>query len=84
MSIGTADVRKRGGVAHLGDGGRTSFYNVHYYKFPILAWLDLLPGFSCAEQGSIDICYLSEFDPFWDDDEWSAVLNPEAFLLRIP
>ena len=36
VSISKADIRKRGAISHVGDGGRTSFYNVHYYNFPLI------------------------------------------------
>lgn len=83
-SIGIADVRKRGAIAHVGDSGRSSFYNVHYYNFPLLHWLGLLTDFSCLDSSEISIPYLSEFDPFWDDDEWASILNPEIFLFSSP
>jgi conjugal transfer pilus assembly protein TraU len=83
-SIATADVRKRGSISHVGESGRSSFYNVHYYNFPVLHWLDLLTDFSCLDSSELSVTYLSEFDPFWDDDQWAAVLNPEIFLFSNP
>jgi len=83
-SIGKSDVRKRGSISNVGESGRTSFYNVHYYNFPVLHWLGLLIDFPCLESSEMSISYLSEFDPFWDDDEWSSVINPEAFLFANP
>lgn len=84
ISVGTSDVRKQGAVSQVGDSGRSSFYNVHYYKFPVLSWLNLIPEFKCMEEGSLGVSYLSEFDPFWNDDEWSMVITPEAFLFANP
>lgn len=85
ISLGDASIKQRGAISHVGDSGRHSFYNVHYYKFPILTWLGLLPGFACLEKGAdIDIAYISELDPLWNDDEWSQVLNPEAHLFGGP
>jgi len=84
IQLSEADVKKRGAVSHVGDAGRSSFYNVHYYNFPVLHWLGLLTDFPCLESSEMSISYLSEFDPFWDDDQWSAVLNPEAFLFSNP
>lgn len=85
ISLSSSTVKGRGGISHVGDSNRHSFYNVHYYKFPVIAILGLLPGFSCTEKGSdIDISYLSELDPFWSDDTWSSVFNPEAFLFANP
>ncbi len=84
VTVGKADIRKRGAVSHLGDGGRTSFYNVHYYNFPVFSWLSLLPSFPCVDQSTLEISYLSEFDPFWDDDQWASVVSPEVFLFANP
>lgn len=83
ISIGSETVRKRGALSHVGDSGRTSFYNVHYYNAPILHWLNLVK-FPCLEGSEMTPMYLSEFDPFWDDDQWSAILHPEAFLFSNP
>ena len=84
ISLAKATVRNRGAVSHVGISGRSSFYNVHYYNFPVLSWLDFLSDFSCIDKSSFDIAYMSEFDPFWNDDEWAAIINPEAYLFASP
>lgn len=85
LSLAPETPRSRGGIANVGESGRHSFYHVHYYKFPLLSLLELLPGFSCPEKGSsMDIAYLSELDPYWLDDTWSSIFNPEAFLFANP
>lgn len=84
VSIGKADIRKRGAVSNVGDSGRSSFYNVHYYVWPFLQWMGALVDFPCLEKSELEIPYLSEFDPFWDDDEWSSVINPEGHLFASP
>jgi conjugal transfer pilus assembly protein TraU len=63
---------------------RNSFYQVHWYANPILAWLEVLLDFPCMEQGSLDLAYLTEVDPLWADDELTALLNPEALLFANP
>jgi len=57
-----------------------SFYHVHWYKFPLLYWLNILTDVMCAESGDLDIAYLTELDPTWHDDELTFLLNPEALL----
>ena len=84
VSVSKAGIRKRGTISNVGESGRSSFYNVHYYNFPVLHWLGLLTDFSCLESSELSVSYLSEFDPFWDDDEWASVLNPEVFLFSNP
>ena len=49
---------------------------------PILTWLEVLLDFPCLEKGELDLVYLTEVDPLWADDELTAILNPEAVLLR--
>ncbi len=57
-----------------------SFYYVHWYKFPLLYWLNILTDSVCQEGGDLDIAYLTELDPTWNDDELGFLQNPEAFL----
>ena len=83
-SIGQSDIRKRGSIAHVGDSSRSSYYNVHYYNFPVLHWLGFLTDFACLESSEVCMPYLTELDPIWDDAEWSSVLNPEALLFANP
>jgi conjugal transfer pilus assembly protein TraU len=62
----------------------SSFYYVHWYRFPLLYWLNLLIDGLCLEKGGFDIAYLTELDPTWRDDELSFLLNPEAALFGNP
>ena len=55
-----------------------------WYANPILAWLEVLLDFPCLEQGSLDLAYLTEVDPLWNDDELTLILNPEAVLFANP
>lgn len=57
-----------------------SFYYVHWYKFPLMYWLNLLTDGLCVEKSDFDIAYLTELDPTWHDDELTFLLNPEAIL----
>ncbi len=85
MTLSGSTMKGRGAISNVGESNRHSFYNVHYYKFPIISLLGLIPGFSCVEKGSdIDIAYISELDPYWADDEWTNVINPEAYLFANP
>lgn len=84
ISLSKAGIKKRGAINHIGESGRSSFYNVHYYNFPALSWLGILTDFPCLDSSEFGVSYLSEFDPFWDDDQWSSILNPEIFLFSTP
>lgn len=81
ISMGSTGVRGQGDVdGSVPDGQNHSFYNVHWYAYPILYWLEILVDFACLESMSIDLTYLTELDPLWNDDEKSAIINPEAAL----
>ncbi len=78
------------GAGAVGSGGsqrnlKHSFYQVHWYIYPIIYLLELITDFLCLETTSgLDIAYLSELDPFWNDDEQSFIINPEAILFANP
>lgn len=85
ISLSSSNVKGHGSISHVGDSGRHSFYQVHYYKFPVLKILDLMPGFSCIDPDpDFAIGYLSELDPLWGDDSWNQVLNPETIVFSTP
>lgn len=73
------DIGAQSSVANP-NGMKDSFYWVHWYKYPLLIWLNILTDLGCLENGNMDIAYLSEIDPTWHDDSLSFVLNPEAAL----
>lgn len=61
-------------------GGHGAFYQVHWYKYPLMAWLNLVSSVTCLEGGDYDIGYVSELDPTWGDDELSFLVNPESII----
>lgn len=63
---------------------KNSFYQVHWYVYPVIYWLELLVDFLCLEQQSFDVAYITELDPLWNADELSFILNPEAILFGNP
>lgn len=65
-------------------GTQHSFYQVHWYIYPVIYWLELLTDFLCIEQQSFDVAYMTELDPLWNDDELSFILNSEAVLFGNP
>jgi conjugal transfer pilus assembly protein TraU len=78
---------KKGTHSITGDQKRAkehSFYHVHWYIYPIIYWLELLIDFICLDKKPIDLAYLTELDPTWNDDEISAILSPEVFLFANP
>jgi conjugal transfer pilus assembly protein TraU len=77
-----------GSVSTNGGGSlralKHSFYQVHWYVYPVIYWLELLIDFTCLEKSDFDIAYLTELDPLWNDDETGFILNPEAVLFANP
>jgi conjugal transfer pilus assembly protein TraU len=58
-----------------------SFYQVHYYHYPLFDMLRLVADDLCLESSSsFDLAYITEYDVLWDSDELSFILNPDAAL----
>lgn len=71
---------KRGGRQVVGNGQTGAFFHVHWYKYPLINWLNLITSAGCLQQGDFDIAYLTELDPTWSDPNMSLVLSPESAL----
>ena len=65
-------------------GDHETFYQAHFYANPVLAWLEVLGDMPCLEQGTLDLAYMTEVDPLWNDDEATLIFNPEAVLFANP
>jgi conjugal transfer pilus assembly protein TraU len=82
FGFGSGDAsRSKGGG---GEGDKTAQYQVHWYVYPLMYWLELLTDFLCLETASFDIAYVTELDPLWRDDELAAVIEPEALIFANP
>jgi conjugal transfer pilus assembly protein TraU len=74
------------GRTGTGTGGQSdkpspgSFYHVHWYKYPLIFWLNIITSTGCMQTGDMDIAYLSEVDPLWNDSTLSMIINPEVSL----
>lgn len=85
LSFGTETIKNRGCVGIIADGpSQSSFYHCHVYNYPIFAILEILTDFACIEPGNLDLAYFSELDPFWTDESWSLLQNPEAGFFANP
>lgn len=77
-------------MGHHGDGdddpNDDSFMHYHYYAFPLMIMLDMFTGGECNAGGyvDLDLMYLSEVDPTWNNDELAFFTNPEAALVANP
>ncbi|MEN4691196.1 conjugal transfer pilus assembly protein TraU [Pantoea agglomerans] len=76
------------GRTGAGRGGQSdsptpgSFYHVHWYKYPLIYWLNIITSTGCMQTGDMDIAYLSEVDPLWNDSTLAMILNPEVALFN--
>lgn len=74
----------QGGRHVVGMGQQHAFFHVHWYKYPLIYWLNLITSVGCLQGGGFDIAYLTELDPTWMDSEMSFVLSPESILFGNP
>lgn len=82
-----SSVRLWGGHKSLEqDASDKTFYNYHYWAFPLYTMMELLLQSNCNAGGyrSLDLMYLSEVDPLWNEDELAFFLNPEAVVFANP
>ena len=79
-SSGGTEVSSKGGR----EDSNAQFYNTHWYKYPVIYWLQIIQSGACMAADNFDIAYLSELDPLWDDDLLAFYLNPEAILFGNP
>jgi len=85
VSISKSTIKDQGAVSVVGDGSlESSYYHVHLYRYPVLALLGVLTDFFCVTPGGLDMAYLSEMDPIWNDDQLAIIMNPESALFGNP
>lgn len=86
VSMSKGSIKKHGTVSTKSskDGSKRSFYQVHWYVYPLIYWLELITDFLCLEKASFDVAYITEIDPLWNNDEVGFILNPEAAIFGNP
>lgn len=84
FGLSTSDGAIGGTSGDDGIGNQSTFYQAHYYDFPIYALLELLTDFICLQTTGFDLAYITEVDPLWNNDTLSAIINPEALLFGNP
>jgi len=67
-------------------GTDKTFYQYHYYSFPLTQMLEMFNVAECQSSGYLDfdLMFMSELDPIWNDDELSFFTNPEVALFANP
>jgi conjugal transfer pilus assembly protein TraU len=64
-----------------------SYYNFHYWKFPLSVLTDMVTDTVCVAEsggGDMDLAYVSEIDPTWNSDTLAMYTHPEAVLFSNP
>ncbi len=85
MTLGNPGFKTRGSVGSIDNQPNMhSFYHLHWYIFPIISWLELLTDFICLEVSDVDVGWMTELDPLWNNDALATILNPEAFFFSNP
>ncbi len=60
---------------------QSSFYQVHWFMDPIMAILGIIDaGCNLGMSKSMDLMFMSEVDPTWNDDSLSIIFSPEVVL----
>jgi len=60
----------------------TESYQVNYVRYPLFYYTRMLVDVACMTRDrSIDYGYLTTIDPLWQNDQWSAIINPDAYLV---
>lgn len=81
MPLGNMDQSVGGkATSRAGKKNDARFYWVHWYKYPLIFFLQLIQNAACMQGADFDVAYLTELDPTWDDDTLAWILNPEAIL----
>lgn len=60
------------------DSNSSSRWQVHWYKYPVFAILQLFQDFVCVQTGGYALAYMTEVDPTWQNDAWGAIFSPES------
>ena len=87
---GVFGMAKLGGMEDASASNRdsqSSYLNFHYWKFPLSVITDMVTDAVCvAESASvdIDIAYISEIDPTWNNETLAMFTHPEAVLFANP
>ena len=85
-----------GGFSFIGAGSESTqtenleqnhlYMHVHYMAFPLWYIIGLIVDTLCdaSVAGDMDVLYVSEIDPTWNDDVLALMLSPEALLIANP
>lgn len=83
-----SDVRFQGtaGNSTKLEGENSAFYHYHYFSFPLLIMLEMFIDPACNSDGyvDLDLMFLSEIDPTWNNSQLAFFTHPEASAFSNP
>lgn len=65
-------------------GKDTNRMQIHWYQYPAATMLEMMTSLTCKNVNGFNLAYMTEIDPLWQDDTWSAIFAPEAALFANP
>lgn len=67
-------------------GANETFMHYHWYVFPLMKMLEMFTNAGCNPDGyaDLDLLYMSEIDPTWNNPEIAFFSNPEAAAVANP
>lgn len=83
LSAGLADLLPAPGYGDEKHGGEvsSSFYQTHWFLDPVMAILGIIDtACNVGTSKSMDLLFMSEVDPTWNDDSLSIIFSPEVVL----
>lgn len=68
-----------------GRGSSANRMQVHWYEYPLFAIMDVMKAVACTSANSgVNLAYVTEIDPLWQDDTWGSIFTPEAAIFANP
>lgn len=69
----------------IADASSKAFYQYHYFSYPIMTMLGMMLLPDCTDgYVDMDLLYISEIDPLWNNDMLSLILSPESIIFANP
>lgn len=72
-------------TGHADSGGHNQRMQIHWYKYPVAAMMDVLKNFGgCVSLPDFQLAYMSEVDPEWNAGANSILSQAETLLFANP
>ncbi len=65
---------------HENRGKATNRMQVHWFQYPLFSMMEMMSSLGCKNTSGFDLAYMTEIDPLWQNDTWSAIFAPENSL----